>query len=348
MLTLAPQEWLFYIVAFTTSFSISLLTTPFAKKMSIKLGAIDYPKKRGLHNVPIPRMGGIAIVLGFLFSMIILIPFLYELRTMQFFGFLIGASIIVVLGMLDDIYNLNSKVKLSVQIVAALVVVYTGTRINVVMWPHSAYIGRFSAPITVIWIIGVTNAVNLIDGVDGLAAGVSSICAIFLTILCIIAGSPMAVVFTVAIAGSCLGFLPRNFNPAEVYMGDTGATFLGYALAVSSIMGVFKLYTLLAVLIAVLAMALPIMDTAFAMIRRALNGKPIMTADRGHLHHILIDKGYSQKQAVFILYALSIATGSLSIIIAIRDFHAILITSVFLVMLLLMLYVYTKRVNKEN
>ena len=345
---MAPQEWLFYIVAFTTSFSISLLTTPFAKKMSVKLGAIDYPKKRGLHNEPIPRMGGIAIVLGFLVSMIILIPFINELRTIQFLGFLVGASIIVVLGMLDDVYNLNSKLKLSVQIVAALVVVYTGTRINVVMWPFSTYIGKFSVPITVVWIIGVTNAVNLIDGVDGLAAGVSSICAIFLTILCILTGSPMAVVFTVAIAGSCLGFLPRNFNPAEVYMGDTGATFLGYTLAVSSIMGVFKLYTLLAVLVAVLAMALPIIDTAFAMIRRALKGKPIMTADRGHLHHILIDKGYSQKQAVFILYAISIATGSLSIIIAFRDFHAILITFLFLIMLLLMVYVYTKRVNKEN
>lgn len=345
---MAPQEWLLYIVAFATAFSISLITTPLAKNISIKVGAIDYPKKRGLHKEPIPRMGGIAIVLGFFISMIILLPFLQEFRNMQFLGFLIGASIIVILGMLDDVYNLSAKVKLSVQIVAALVVVYTGTRIDIVMWPFATHIDTFSVPFTVIWIIGVTNAVNLIDGVDGLAAGVSSICSIFLMILCILTGSHMAVIFTAALAGSCLGFLPRNFNPAEVYMGDTGATFLGYVLAVSSIMGVFKSYTLLAVLVAVLAMALPILDTAFAMIRRALNGKSIMTADRGHLHHRLIDGGYSQKQAVVILYVLSIITGSIAILITVRDIRATFIAIIFLIVLVLMIYVYTKRLNKEN
>lgn len=345
---MAPREWLIYIVAFAVAFSISLLTTPLSKTISVKLGAIDYPKKRGLHKEPIPRMGGIAIILGFFTSMIVLIPFLEELKTVQFFGFFIGASIIVVLGMLDDIYNLSSKIKLAVQIVAALVVVYTGTRIEFVMWPFAAYIETFSAPITAIWIIGVTNAVNLIDGVDGLAAGVSSICSIFLMILCILTGSPMAVVFTSALAGSCLGFLPRNFNPAEIYMGDTGATFLGFVLAVSSIMGVFKSYTLLAVVVAVLVMALPILDTAFAMIRRAINRKPIMTADRGHLHHRLIDMGYSQKQAVLILYVISIITGTLAILISLREPMATFVAVLFLIVLASMVYVYRKRLDKEN
>jgi len=345
---LAPQEWLIYIVAFAVSFAMSLLTTPLSKKISIKLGAIDYPKKRGLHKEPIPRMGGVAIVFGFFVSMFVLMPFLEELKTVQFFGFLVGASIIVVLGMLDDIYNLNSKIKLAVQIAAALVVVYTGTRIEMVMWPFTTYLETFSAPLTAFWIIGVTNAVNLIDGVDGLAAGVSSICSIFLMILCILTGSPLAVVFTAALAGSCLGFLPRNFNPAELYMGDTGATFLGFVLGVSSIMGLFKSYTLLAVVVAVLVMALPILDTTFAMLRRAINRKPIMSADRGHLHHRLIDMGYSQKQAVLILYVISIITGTLAILIALRDPLATFVAGLFLVVLSLMVYVYRKRLTDKE
>lgn len=343
-------HWLIYLVAFLTAFSVSLLTTPLAKKISIKLNAIDHPKKRGLNSIPIPRMGGLALVFGFMTAMFILIPFIEDFRTVQFLGFIAGALIIVVLGVLDDIHNLNAKIKLLVQLLAAFTVVLTGTRIEMIMWPMFIYpdtLETFSIPFTVLWIIGVTNAVNLIDGVDGLAAGVSSICGFFLMILCILTGSPMAVVFTAALTGSSMGFLPRNFNPAEVYMGDTGATFLGYVLAASSVMGLFKSYTLLAVLIAVLALSLPILDTMFAMLRRIRNRVPIMTADRGHLHHRLIDKGYTQKQAVIILYLISIVTGSLSILIIIEDNMAFFVASIFLLSLALMVYVYKKRIGNQ-
>jgi len=339
------HNWLLYIAAFACAFGICLLTTPFAKRMSIKLGAIDYPKKRGLHKEPIPRMGGLAIVLGFVITLLILAPFKEEIRTLEFIGFLAGALMIVVLGMIDDIYQLNAKVKISVQFLAALVVVLTGTTIDLVTWPIPAYLDGFSGPFTIFWIIGVTNAVNIIDGVDGLAAGVSGICATCLMILCILTGSPLAVVLMAALAGSCLGFLPRNFNPAEIIMGDTGATFLGYVLAVSSILGVFKSYALLAVLIAVLCLALPILDTAFAMIRRALSGKPIMGADRGHLHHRLIDRGYNQKQTVLILYIVSAVSGAIAILIAVRNLYAIAVAAVFFLSLISMLYIYKKRVN---
>ena len=339
------HNWLLYIAAFACAFGICLLTTPLAKRISIKAGAIDYPKKRGLHKEPIPRMGGLAIVLGFVVTMLILAPFKAEIRTVEFMGFIGGALIIVVLGMIDDIYQLGAKVKITVQFIAALVVVLTGTTIDLVTWPIPAYLDGFSAPFTIFWIIGVTNAVNIIDGVDGLAAGVSSICATCLMILCILTGSPLAVALMAALAGSCLGFLPRNFNPAEIIMGDTGSTFLGYVLAVSSILGVFKSYALLAVLIAVLCLALPILDTAFAMVRRALNGKPIMGADRGHLHHRLIDYGYNQKQTVLILYIVSAVSGSIAILIAIRNFYAITVAAVFFLALLSILYVYKKRVN---
>lgn len=335
-----------YMAAFATSFAIALLTTPFAKKASYKLGAIDYPKSRGLHSEPMPRMGGLAIVLGFMSTILLLTPFVADFLSVQFLGFIIGGVIIFILGMLDDVYELSAKFKFVVQIIAAVIVVYTGTRIDFIMWPFWQYFKNFSAPITILWIIGVINAVNLIDGVDGLAAGVTSIAALCLTFLCILSGSEIAVVLTSTLAGSCLGFLPRNFSPAEVYMGDTGSTFLGYVLAVSSCIGVYKSYAVLSVFIAVLAMALPILDTLFAMIRRAIHHKPIMSPDRGHLHHRLIDSGYTHTQAVMILYGLSFISAIIAILIAIKDFRATIVVFIFFLVLLLMLYVYGSRTNK--
>jgi len=337
------HNWLLYMAAFASSFAISILITPYAKKLSFKVGAIDYPKSRGLHKEPMPRMGGIAIVLGFMITILILSPFVDEFNSLQFKGFLLGGVIIVLLGMLDDIYDLTPKFKFVVQIVVALIVVSTGTKIDVIMWPGWQYIKSFSAPITLCWIIVLINAVNLIDGVDGLAAGVTSIAALCLMILCIISGSEIAVVLTATLAGSCLGFLPRNFSPAEIYMGDTGATFLGYVLAVSSCIGVYKSYAILSIVISVLAMALPILDTLFAMIRRAVQGKPIMMADRGHLHHRLIDSGYTHKQAVVILYGLSTISAVIAVLIAIQDIRATIVVFVSFLILLLMLYVYKKR-----
>lgn len=339
------HNWLLYLAAFATSFAIALVTTPFAKKASFKLGAIDYPKSRGLNKEPMPRMGGLAIVFGFLFTIILLTPFVSEFLTLQFRGFIIGGIIIVCLGMLDDIYDLSAKFKFIVQILVALIVVYTGTRIDFIMWPFWQYLKGFSPFVTIIWIIGVINAVNLIDGVDGLAAGVTSIASLCLMILCVISGSELAVVLTATLAGSCLGFLPRNFSPAELYMGDTGATFLGYVLAVASCLGVFKSYAVLSVIIAVLAMALPICDTLFAFARRAINHKPIMEADRGHLHHRLIDSGYSHKQAVIIMYGLSILSAVIAVLIAVQDFRATIVVLIFIFILMLMLYVYNKRMQ---
>ncbi len=337
------HNWLLYIAAFASAFAVSLLATPFAKKLSIKVGAIDYPKKRGMHKEPIPRMGGVAIVLGFVITMAVLSPFVYELRSMQFVGFIIGALIIVVVGMLDDIYSLSATAKLAFQIVAAVIVIFTGTKIDFVTWPFVANFSFLSVPITLIWIIGVTNAVNLIDGVDGLAAGVSSICALCLLVLCVLSGTPLAVMLTATLAGSCFGFLPRNFSPAEVIMGDTGALFLGFVLSTTSIIGVFKGYAILSVVIAVLVLALPIFDTLFAMIRRALNGKPIMEADRGHLHHRLIDSGLSHSMAVIILYGLSAICGLGAILIALKDIRALLVFFLFIGVMLSMIYVYRKR-----
>lgn len=342
------HNWLLYIAAFACSFAITLVATPFAKWASIRLGAIDYPKDRGVHTQPMPRMGGIAMVMGFVLTILIISRFDKSLNTTELTGFLIGAMIIAVLGAIDDMKNLPAKLKFSVQIVAALVVIFSGTEIEIILWPVTTTLQAFSVPITLLWIVGVTNAVNLIDGLDGLAAGVSSIAALSLMILCIMTGSITAVVLTATIAGACLGFLPRNFNPAEIFMGDTGSTFLGFVLAVSSIMGVFKGYALLAVCVSVLCLGLPVFDTLFAMLRRLATHQPIMQPDRGHLHHKLIDYGFSQKQAVLIMYGISVLLGSLAIFISMKDSGVIVIVLLTVIVLGLIVYYFNAHIKHKN
>ena len=342
------HNWVLYIAAFASAFAISMVATPFAKKVSEKLGAIDYPKARGMHTKPMPRLGGIAIGLGFMITVLVLYRFVNDINIKHFCGFIAGAIVIVGVGIVDDSRQLPARVKLVFQIIAALLVIGSGIRINVVMWPVTTYLQKLSAPITLIWIIGITNAVNLIDGLDGLAAGVSSIASICLMVLCILTGTESAVVFTAALAGSCLGFLPRNFNPAEIFMGDTGATFLGYVLAVTSIMGVFKGYAVLALVVCLLSIGLPIFDTLCAMLRRAATHKPIMQADRGHLHHKLIDRGYTQKQAVLIMYGISLVLAILAIIIAIKDSRALAVAVLMVILLSFVIFVFNNKTRLKE
>lgn len=336
------------MVVFFSAFATTLLLTPYIKTLAKKWGAIDNPKARGMHNKPIPRMGGLAIVIGFYISIFIAMPYVTELRTTQVYGFIIGSLIIVVMGIVDDINELSPKVKFPVQLIAAIIVVYTGTVINFINWEFFSKIAFLSPIITVIWIVGLTNAVNFIDGLDGLAAGVTAICSTCMLILCLLSNNPLAVIFTSSLAGSCLGFLPRNFNPAEIFMGDTGSNFLGFVLAVSSIIGVFKGYAILSIVIALFALALPILDTSFAMLRRFINKKPIMEADRGHLHHRLVDRGFSQKKTVMILYGLSIISGGVAILIALESLTVALIVLLFLASCLSMVYVYRSRLAKKK
>ena len=342
------HNWLVYIAAFAAAFGVSLFVTPHSRWISIRLGAIDEPKHRGMHNKPIPRLGGIAIVAGFVVTLLLMIPFVEELRTMEVAGFFVGGIIIVITGILDDVYNIRARTKLVLQMAAAAVVIASGTYIEFVFWPFATHLSVFAVPVTFLWIIGITNAVNLIDGLDGLAAGVASICALCLVVLCIISGEPVAVVLSAALAGTCLGFLPRNFSPAEVFMGDTGALFLGYVLAVTSIIGVFKTYAMLSVVIAIFALALPIFDTVYAMGRRMANGKPIMTADRAHLHHRLIDAGLSTNRTVIALYGMSLIGAAIAIAIAIQDIIAFLVVMVFASMLVVMTFTYRMRNKTEN
>ena len=309
----------------------------------------DYPKDRGVHKKPMPRMGGVAIVLGFTITVLMVNYFDKSMDSRQFAGFLVGALLIAGLGVVDDMKNLPAKLKFCVQILAALIVIFSGTRIQVVLWPVTAYLQKFSIPITLVWIVGVTNAVNLIDGLDGLAAGVTSIAAMSLMVLCIMTGSTTAVGLTAALAGACLGFLPRNFNPAEIFMGDTGSTFLGFVLAVTSILGVFKGYALLALIVSVLCVGLPVFDTICAMLRRMAKNQPIMQADRGHLHHKLIDHGFSQRQAVLIMYTISLLLGLLAIFISFKDSGTIVVMALTVIVLCFIIYYFNAHIrNKQD
>ncbi len=303
--------------ALGVSFLIALILTPVVRNLAVKMGAVDVPKDgRRMHTRPIPRMGGLAIFFGFLLSTLIFVPLNEQCR-----GMLLGAVIIVVLGIFDDIYALSAKLKLVVQIIAALVSALEGNLITDLSNPNIFssdlywHLGWLAIPVSVLWIVAMTNAVNLIDGLDGLACGVTSISSLTLLVIALLVGEPSVALLVAALAGGCLGFLPYNMNPAKIFMGDTGSTFLGYVLAVISIQGLFKMYTLISFVVPFLLFGLPIFDTCFAFIRRIAHGQSPMHADRSHVHHRLIDMGFSQKQAVAVLYVITAILGLSAVVL---------------------------------
>ncbi len=319
-----------YFISFILAFIVAFSATPIAKSIAFKLGAVDIPKdNRRMHKQPIARLGGLAIIAGFFISLLfsIISSNLFHMGTsinfdLRFVGMVTGSMIIVVMGVIDDIKALSAKLKFPIQVVAAVVIAVTGTRIEFITNPFSI-VGRSelqpwsSYLITIIWIVGITNAINFIDGLDGLAAGVSSIALMSLFFVSVIRPDPDigTAVLAAMLAGATLGFLPYNFNPAKIFMGDTGATFLGFILGTISIQGTYKQYTAIAVAVPLLVLALPLFDTAFAILRRIASGKSPMAADRGHLHHRLIDVGLTQKQSVAVIYVASAALGLCAVVL---------------------------------
>ena len=303
--------------ALVTAMVVALIATPVVKNLAFKVGAVDVPKdNRRMHDHPIPRMGGLAIFFGFILSVL-----LYVQMTPQFRGMLLGGVIIVVLGIFDDIYALGAKFKLAIQIVAALVAVLSGNVIQILSNPNVLSpnpwwdLGWLSYPATVLWIVAITNAVNLIDGLDGLACGVSTISALTMLVISLaVADAPVAIVMA-ALAGGCIGFLPYNLNPAKIFMGDTGSTFLGFMLGTVSVIGLFKLYAMISFIVPFIILGFPIFDTVSAFTRRILKGQNPMKADRSHTHHKLIDMGMNQKQAVATLYMVAGVLGLCAVMI---------------------------------
>lgn len=306
------------LAAFFLSGVLSFLLTPPVKRLAYKIGAVDVPKDtRRMHKRPIPRLGGLAIFFAFLISAV-----LVGKINPQRVWILIGAVVIVALGIVDDRKALGAKFKFVIQICAAAIpVVLGGLRIEVFTNPFifsdSLYwsVGALSIPITIIWIVAITNAVNLIDGLDGLAVGVSSIASMTMLAVALFIGEIEIAVILAALAGACVGFMPYNLNPAQIFMGDTGSTFLGYMLATLSIQGLFKVYALISFAVPFLILGLPIFDTGFAMLRRVLSGRSPFSPDRGHVHHRLIDMGFNQKQAVAILYVISVVLGLVAVVL---------------------------------
>ena len=306
------------IAAFAVAAVLSYFFTPPVKNFAHKVGAIDVPKDaRRMHKKPIPRLGGLAIYGGFLCSILI-----FGQLDETMLCVLLGAAIIVALGIFDDVLALGAKLKFVVQIVAAAIPVCIGdlqiglfTNLNPLSDTPFVHLGILAVPVTIIWIVGITNAVNLIDGLDGLAVGVSSIAAITMLAVALLTGNMPIAITMAALAGACIGFMPYNLNPAKIFMGDTGSTFLGYMLATVSIMGLFKFYAVISFAVPFLILGLPIFDTANAIIRRVAAGRSPMSPDRGHVHHKLIDMGFNQKQAVAILYAIRATLGLTAVVL---------------------------------
>lgn len=314
----------YYLViaaAFFTAAAFAFLVTPAVRIFAFKIGALDIPKDdRRMHKEPIARLGGLSIFLGFAVSVFFFgatTTFLNASKPVL--GILIGASIIIALGIIDDIKVLKAGVKFIVQIIAAAIPVFCGVRINIfAMFGFSSnntitYI--ISVFITIFWIVGITNAVNLIDGLDGLAAGISSISTISVLIIMLLIRNVEIAIIAAALAGASLGFLPFNLNPARIFMGDSGATFLGFILAVLSIQGLFSSYLIVSFAVPFLVLAIPIFDTMYAIFRRISEKRSPMSADRSHIHHRLIDIGFSHKSTVKILYTVSTVLAACAIII---------------------------------
>lgn len=295
---------------------ISAFLTPFAIWFAPKIGAMDIPKdNRRVHNKPMPRFGGIAIFAGMMISWAIFAGSLPAIK-----GAMAGTAIIYVLGAIDDLKNVRPAIKFSGQILGAAVAFALGLRIQFITnWfsgGHMIFGDVACCVITILWLVAITNAVNLIDGLDGLAAGIAAISALCLAYVAYIHGQYASTIAMMVVAGAALGFLPFNFNPAKIFMGDGGSQVLGFAIAAVSIMGAVKSATLVVVLIPALVLGLPIFDTLMAIIRRTARHQSISTADKEHLHHKILKAGFGQRRAVMLMYSVSGVMGIIAVLLS--------------------------------
>ena len=308
-----------YSWAFAVALIVALAITPLVILLAKKTGAMDAPNARKVHKKPIPRIGGLAIYAGFMAS-IIFVVIKYGLDAemiRETVGLMLSGTLIVALGLVDDYKNLPAKVKLLGQIcAAAMLVLVFDVRIDFVTDPFGDYIyldnfpiPHLAIPVTMFWLVGLTNTVNLIDGLDGLAAGVAAIASFTILLVALEQGFILVAVMTAALAGAAVGFLKYNFNPAEIFMGDTGSMFLGFMLAGISVTGAVKSVATIALVVPIFALGLPILDTTFAIVRRVRGGVPIFKPDKGHLHHRLLSVGFTQRQAVLLMYVISALFG---------------------------------------
>jgi UDP-GlcNAc:undecaprenyl-phosphate GlcNAc-1-phosphate transferase len=311
-------------VAFVLSMFCGTLLTPLVRRLAHRFGALDHARSsRKIHGQPVPRLGGIAIVIAFYAPMLGLLLFhsevghLFMAERNHAIGLFVGGLTIAALGLYDDLVGANAWKKFAVQFAVAGMLFALGFRFDNLANPFGEpiHLGWANLPFTLLWIVGVINAMNLIDGLDGLAGGVALVAVITTFLISLQRGHPLMVLFSSALAGSILGFLFYNFNPASIFMGDTGSMFLGFVLATTAMQTNQKASTAVAVLIPCIALGLPIMDTMLAIGRRALRGRPLFLADKEHIHHKLMDRGLSHRQAVLVLYGFCVLLGSAALVL---------------------------------
>ncbi|MBP1948797.1 glycosyltransferase family 4 protein [Virgibacillus litoralis] len=317
------------IAFFIALIATFLLTYP-VKKLAIKIGVVDLPNHRKIHTKVTPRLGGLAIFLGVFLGALYLQPQHEHLPEI-----ILGAVVILITGALDDRYNIRPVVKLGGQLIAASFLLSSGLIIDKITLPILGMIdlGFVSVLVTVLWVVGITNAINLIDGLDGLATGVTTIALTSMFIMALIDVQIMAAYLCIVLIGANLGFLYHNFYPAKIYMGDTGSNFLGYAIAVVSMLGLFKNIALFSFIIPIIVLAVPIFDTLFAIVRRAYNKENIMMPDNKHIHYQLLASGFSHRKTVLIIYAFSTLFGAMAILFS----NATLTTSLIITFIVLAL-----------
>lgn len=301
-------------ISVAVSFLVALLATPLMIYIGKRFGLVDMPGERKIHKVPIPRVGGVAIFLGFFIGCLVLGRF-----GTQMIALMIASVMIMLLGFWDDARDISPIAKLCGQCLAALIVVKSGLVVSFLTNPFTGgeiTLGWLSIPVTVIWLVGMSNAVNLIDGMDGEAAGVCAISSGMIAVICVLNGPQSVAAVAGLLSAACIAFLFFNFNPAKIFMGDCGSLFIGFALATISIMGFSKSATFISVIIPIIILGTPILDTFFAILRRLFSHKPVFQADKGHMHHRLLQKGYSQRKAVLIIYLITFLLGFAAILMS--------------------------------
>ena len=320
------------IIASIAAFIVSILVTPQTKKLAMKLGVYDEPDARKVHTGLMTRMGGLGIYAGFLCGFLI-----YGDFSRSMVGLLVSCTFITALGFYDDVKNIAPKLKLLGQIVAAVILMVFGIHLEFFSIPFTDEIidiGLLSYPVTLLWLVGICNAVNLIDGLDGLAYGVSAIAALSIGVVAYASGIGIVAVLCLILVGSILGFLRWNFHPATLFMGDCGSLTLGFLLAVFSLMGISEGVTLIGLAVPVLILGIPVLDTLFAIIRRKRSHKPVFQADKGHFHHLLLGMGLSHRDTVLFIYAVTFLFGSMAVLITMLPTMFSLFTSFVAVVLI--------------
>ena len=305
------------LIAYLAAGAVTCAATPIARRLALKTGALDQPNERKVHTVAIPTSGGIAIIAGFLLGAL-LAGGHHQVAPRALIAIPLGALMVALVGFVDDRIDIPAKTKLALQIPCVLPLLFSGVTISMLSHPLLRQ-QQIILPIwlswiiTTLWVVGVTNAINLIDGLDGLASGVAAIACVSLAFIALMWGQFPVALLCAALAGSAVGFLPWNWHPARIIMGDTGAYFLGYAIAAVTILGAFKMAAAIAIFIPLLVLAVPLFDTVVSPLRRFLNGRPAFTADREHLHHRLVALGLSEPRVVLLTYAITALCGAIAI-----------------------------------